>query len=66
MEKFMALLKSLILRAMVIYFIMSFIRGNGSGVKTPVANTDPAGGKAPSSLASSNIYTNGTEFVRRV
>jgi len=62
MEKFMAIVKSLILRAMVVYFVMSFIRGNGS---KPAASSGQSadGGKAPPSLASSNIFPNGTEFV---
>ncbi|CAG7785118.1 unnamed protein product [Allacma fusca] len=59
MEKFMALAKSLILRGLIIYFVMTFIRGNAN---KPQATNSTGGAPAPASLASTNIYPNGTEF----
>jgi len=58
LEKFLALAKSLILRALVIYFVMTFIRGSSN--KAPA--TTPSGEPLPPKLVSTNIYPNGTEF----
>jgi len=60
-EKFMALAKSLFLRAMMIYFLMTFWRSNSKPAQTA---TGGGGAQAPASLASSNIFINGTELVR--
>jgi len=57
MEKFVSICKSLLLRAMVIYFVMSFLRGNSSTPKTATP-----GGAPVNSLASTNLYENGTLF----
>jgi len=61
LEKFLAIAKSLIMRALVVYFIMYFIRSNAG---KPSTTTSDASGKvqAPASLASSNVFPNGTEF----
>lgn len=61
MEKFMALVKSLILRALMIYFLMTFWR---SSTKPAAQTGSGSGAQAPASLASSNIFINGTELVR--
>lgn len=60
MEKVAAIVKSLILRALVIYFVMSFIRGNTS--KSPSVGKDSTGKPIPIPV-STNVYPNGTEFV---
>lgn len=59
MEKFFSIMKSLILRALVVYFIMTFIKGSS---KAPAATTPGGSSKAPVS-ASVNVYPNGTELV---
>ncbi|XP_021947253.1 cleft lip and palate transmembrane protein 1 homolog [Folsomia candida] len=56
-EKFMAICKSLILRAMVIYFVMSFIRGGGNKIAPATPST---GGIKP--VAMENSFPNGTVF----
>jgi len=59
LEKFFALAKSLILRALMIYFLMTFWRSNSK----PAAPASSGGGaQAPASLASANVFINGTEL----
>lgn len=61
LESFFALTKSLIIRALIIYFVSSFLRKPSS---TPDVNTNQSG--VPSSmrpsLAASNLFQNGTLF----
>jgi len=58
-EKFLALAKSLFLRAIMIYFLMTFWRTNSKPAQTASGG---GGAQAPASLASSNIFINGTEL----
>ncbi|ODN05589.1 Cleft lip and palate transmembrane protein 1 [Orchesella cincta] len=58
-EKFLALAKSLFLRAIMIYFLMTFWRTNSKPAQTASSG---GGAQAPASLASSNIFINGTEL----
>lgn len=64
MEKFMAMMKSMILRALMIYFLMTFWRSNTKPAATTVQGGSGGGAQAPASLASTNIFINGTELVR--
>lgn len=57
MESFMAVTKSLIIRALVIYFITSFFRRP----QAPVATTDPQTGvQTKANLPAFNLFENGT------
>jgi len=56
MESAMAMIKSLLLRAMVIYFVMSFFR-------KPQPQTAPNGsGSTVPSMSATNMFPNGTEY----
>lgn len=60
-EGFFAITKSLIIRALIIYFITSMFRRP----QVPVPDTNGKPGVAPAvRLPSSQLYANGTMFVR--
>lgn len=47
----------------MIYFLMTFWRSNTKPPATAVSSGGEGAVKAPASLASSNIFLNGTELV---
>nr|CAD7261209.1 unnamed protein product [Timema shepardi] len=59
LESFFAVTKSLILRALVIYFITSFFR-RPSTTDAPVASAD---GSSPAKIPAFNLFENGTVMV---
>ncbi|CAG2068182.1 unnamed protein product, partial [Timema podura] len=56
LESFFAVTKSLIIRALVIYFITSFFR-RPSTTDAPVASSD---GSSPAKIPAFNLFENGT------
>jgi hypothetical protein len=57
MESFMSVVKSMVMRGLVIYFIMSFFR------KPQAPVTGPGGAPQTVSSPAINIYENGTLMV---
>lgn len=58
MEKFMAIAKSMIIRAMIIYFVMSFFRRPAQPPAGSAENQNPATPRG----AATNLFENGTVF----
>ncbi|XP_055299231.1 putative lipid scramblase CLPTM1 [Sitodiplosis mosellana] len=61
LESFFAITKSLIIRALIIYFVSSFLRKPAS-TPTEVNPTAPGGAAPPARLPASNFFQNGTLF----
>jgi hypothetical protein len=61
MESFMSVVKSMVIRGMVIYFIMSFFRKQAAPV---VPTTGPDGSPLVMSSPAINIFENGTLMVK--
>lgn len=60
LESFFAITKSLIIRALIIYFVSSFLRKPST--TPPDQPTSVAGPSSRSSIAASNLFQNGTLF----
>jgi hypothetical protein len=63
MESFMSVAKSMVIRGMVIYFVMSFFRKQAAPV---VPTTGPDGSPQVMSSPAINIFENGTFMVKFV
>lgn len=60
LESFFAITKSLIIRALIIYFVSSFLRRPSS--TTEVSSNESAGTQTATRVVANNFFQNGTSF----